>query len=461
MSNSNIIDILQMFNTISATQGTKNKLNVLKNFYESSNDETKDAVKFLLCVAMDPFVITHINKIDAVSLDPIHMIGSEIPSYCIIRSLINKLTTAKSANNELRNECSKICSMISDPALREILEKIITKKLNIGISGKFVNKLFPSLIFDGSVMLASADSSEIENWNENDIVVNVKFDGVRIIAQRTESGNFEYYTRSFNKIDKKYLPDIDLTLNQMDAKAREKFGVFPRLYFVDGELTSLERTVTSGEINKMLSGTFHSTTKFTFNVFDVVIGTILLPETITQAPLSKRIELLFDLFSPLANEQKDKSITVVSYDIMQKSMINGYFQNIVAAGGEGLIIKNLTAPYELKRSKYWVKMKEIKTADLIIRSVNPGDKGTKYQNVMGSLTCESADGNLSVNIGSGFTDEDRDNLWNNKQSIIGRIIEVEYNVVIKNKNNERLSLFLPRFKQFRNDKNAANLSSDL
>ena len=68
---------------------------------------------------------------------------------------------------------------------------------------------------------------------------------------------------------------------------------------------------------------------------------------------------------------------------------------------------------------------------------------------LGALTVQSADGSLVCNVGSGFTDEDRDTI---STDIIGSIITVKYNEIIKDKNSDTRSLFLPRFIEIRLDK---------
>ena len=62
---------------------------------------------------------------------------------------------------------------------------------------------------------------------------------------------------------------------------------------------------------------------------------------------------------------------------------------------------------------------------------------------LGALVCNYK-GNL-VNVGSGFSDEDRELFWKNKDEIIGRIIEVRYKEVTKDKKTELESLQFPSY----------------
>ena len=74
--------------------------------------------------------------------------------------------------------------------------------------------------------------------------------------------------------------------------------------------------------------------------------------------------------------------------------------------------------------------------------------------MLGALTCESSDGKIRVNVGSGFTDEDRKSIT--PENSIGKFIEVVSNGIINTVDREEYSLFLPRFVEFRFDKDEAD-----
>ena len=53
------------------------------------------------------------------------------------------------------------------------------------------------------------------------------------------------------------------------------------------------------------------------------------------------------------------------------------------------------------------------------------------------------------NIYSGYSDEDRKAIWNNKDELLGRIIEVQYFEETENQNDDSLSLRFPVFLRIR------------
>ena len=69
---------------------------------------------------------------------------------------------------------------------------------------------------------------------------------------------------------------------------------------------------------------------------------------------------------------------------------------------------------------------------------------------MGAFVCSGVDDGkeIIVNVGSGFSDDNRTEFWNNRDSIIGQIVEVRADAVTQNQDGT-YSLRFPRFLQFR------------
>ena len=66
------------------------------------------------------------------------------------------------------------------------------------------------------------------------------------------------------------------------------------------------------------------------------------------------------------------------------------------------------------------------------------------------LICEGQDDGklIQVNVGSGFTDSDRREYWDSRDSLIGQVIEVRADAVTQNQDGT-YSLRFPRFLRFR------------
>ena len=73
------------------------------------------------------------------------------------------------------------------------------------------------------------------------------------------------------------------------------------------------------------------------------------------------------------------------------------------------------------------------------------------------MICETDDGLIQTKVGTGFSDEQR-KLYT-KDFVIGKIVELEYNMRIESKREDKVdSLFLPRFIELREDKDTTNSS---
>ena len=55
---------------------------------------------------------------------------------------------------------------------------------------------------------------------------------------------------------------------------------------------------------------------------------------------------------------------------------------------------------------------------------------------------------IKVNVGSGLTDENREEIWKDKENVLGQFIEIRADAITQAENGE-YSLRLPRFKTFR------------
>jgi DNA ligase-1 len=161
----------------------------------------------------------------------------------------------------------------------------------------------------------------------------------------------------------------------------------------------------------------------------------------------------------LVKEQKskEKKIWLVASDIVQNlEEAQAIFENYLSLGLEGLILKDGSGVWEDKRAKHQIKFKGELECDLKIVAVEEGTG--KAAGMLGAIVCESSDGIVKVNVGSGFTDAHRKQYW--KENLVDKIVAVKYNARIKNKAGEE-SLFLPVFIEIRDDKSDADNAKDI
>ena len=125
-----------------------------------------------------------------------------------------------------------------------------------------------------------------------------------------------------------------------------------------------------------------------------------------------------------------------------------YNKAMVAAGYEGIMIKDPEAKYECKRSTSWLKQKPFIEVTLSISSVEEGTG--RNEGRLGAVVCHGNDDgkDIVVNVGSGFTDSDRTTYWDSRGDLLGQMIEVRADAITQNQDGT-YSLRFPRFLRFR------------
>jgi len=120
----------------------------------------------------------------------------------------------------------------------------------------------------------------------------------------------------------------------------------------------------------------------------------------------------------------------------------------IAGGYEGIMLKDTNAIYECKRSVAWLKLKPFIEVSLEVTNLEEGTG--KNVGRLGALVCSGQDDgkDITVNVGSGFSDDLRDSVWGDRDSVIGQIVEVRADAVTQNQDGS-YSLRFPRFKGFR------------
>ena len=407
-------------------------------------DNLTPELEFLLEVAYNPFITTKLNKLDMGD----GVIFGTSDKFEHVKSLVEKLKSAKAANKELREEAVWVISSFPSE-VQQTLSDVLTKNLNIGIQAKSINKAVGrELIPNPSLMLSEDDVELIEKWDT--IYCEHKYDGVRIIAIY-KNGDFQYFTRNFNQVPTEHMKYVNNELHKIVA-SNPNFDF--EGWFFDGELTDHDRKSVSGKLNRMLKGKVDGeiSKEFMFNIFDFEEEKVL---TAGKGKIlyTDRRNVLDLLWSHVTEGCKHICLSE-RWTFKSVNEMMDQYKEIVKNGGEGVICKT-NSVYECKRSRSWIKLKEVNDCDLVVTGWIPGEgRRTGY---VGSLCVSDSTGKLRVDVGSGFTDADLE-MFNdliNKNELIGKIVAIQYNLSITDKHGNH-SLFLPRFIEIRNDKSEAD-----
>ena len=334
----------------------------------------------------------------------------------------------------------------------KVIERIIDKSLDCGVQVSTANDVWPGLIKEYPCMLCSPFEQKLVDKIKFPAYAQMKMDGMRFNAIVRE-GKVEFRSRNGKEI---------LLLGHLEKEFAALAGdvdcVFDGelLVMLEGDHQFADRQTGNGILNKANKGTIsdkeaslvHAT------VWDV-IPYLYFTDGHCPVPYSKRFSSLGDLVN--AQPSKDKRIWLVSSEIVETyEKAQEIFNEYLSLGYEGIILKDGSGEWEDKRAKHQIKFKGELECDLKIVAVEEGTG--KYAGLLGAIVCESADGVVKVNVGSGFNDAHRKNL--KEKDLLGKIVAVKYNARIKNKQGEE-SLFLPIFVEVRDDKDDADSSKDI
>jgi DNA ligase-1 len=109
---------------------------------------------------------------------------------------------------------------------------------------------------------------------------------------------------------------------------------------------------------------------------------------------------------------------------------------------EGIIVRNILAPYERKRSTWVMKFKP-KQDDVykIVGFQEEVDKNGIPKGRLGALRCESGDGS-TFNVGTGFSDDEREALWDIRGTLPGMSARVEYQHISSGRKVPRFPVYV-------------------
>jgi hypothetical protein len=99
-------------------------------------------------------------------------------------------------------------------------------------------------------------------------------------------------------------------------------------------------------------------------------------------------------------------------------------QAAVMAGYEGSMFKRVDSLYSPGRSTSWIKCKPVQTceAEVYDMEVGSGRNGTQ----LGALMISIEGSGAYAKVGTGFTDQQREDIWTNPQDWVGTVIEIQH-----------------------------------
>ena len=350
--------------------------------------------------------------------------------------VLKQMEERQLTGDSMRRMVQDLCNRSKMEEWNDWYRRILIKDLRCGVTHKTVNKHSTMTVPVFECMLAD-DSKKHEKKMTGEVYVEPKLDGVRVITicdvDKDEVKMFSRNGKELNNFPK-ILEQFDSMMDQMGESM-----VF------DGEVMSDDFQTLMREIHRKGGA---KTDDAVLNVFDCLpLDYFKMGEY--EMTLAKRKQILDDFeFGP--------NISRVEYVKMNLSDDDGqkrfadYNKLCIDKGFEGIMVKPIVGSYECKRSSLWLKVKPFIEVSLTVKDVEEGTG--RNVGKLGALIVEGNDMDkfIKTNVGSGLTDNDREEFWKAKEKLIGQVVEVRADAITQNQNaKDEWSLRFPRFLRFR------------
>ncbi len=314
------------------------------------------------------------------------------------------------------------------------------------------NKAFKPMKAPSHDLLRLAEENQIDlaTFPFNEYLTSVKLDGIRFIcnngivksARGKELGN-----KHFNEVFTRLI----------------EWSVANPHYYLEGELYHPD--LTFQEITSIVRSHDGELDKLQLHLFDMF--NVTNPHLVFEG----RYNIMH---SHVMEGEWDDNVVAVEQLILpdQDSFLETFKKITEEDGGEGLMLKHLASLYKFGRATVkqgtFFKVKKFNTADVKIVGFIEGEQlkddaevRSGYWDAKTERSHKKADykksgtlgavivqmGGMEFKVGSGFTHDQRDNIWRNQPEYLNRVIEIRY-MDCGRKNLPRI----PTFVRFRSDK---------
>jgi len=363
------------------------------------------------------------------------------------KSLANDLVDRKLTGHAARDKIIYIMNKSQKNEWNFFLRRILQKDMRCGLSEKTINNVAKKnnhtkyLIPVFSCQLAQ-DSESHQKKLIGKKILEVKLDGVRAISILYPNGNVDIFSRNGKELN-----NFENIKNQLKKSILKNPIKIPMV--LDGEIISKNFQELMKQIHRKNSVQNDDATLYLFDILPFEN----FKNGIDENPYDKRIEILKKWFNEsVSDNNKIKLLDQTIVDLETPEGLEKFKKfnnNALIEGYEGIMIKEPSSYYECKRSTSWLKSKPFIEISLEVKSYEEGTGRNKGR--LGAIIAEGQDNNkfFKLNIGSGFTDKQRIDFWEKKETLIGKIIEIRADAITKNQDGEYWSLRFPRFKTFR------------
>lgn len=420
-------EVAKVIKDIGATSGYNDKLALLKK--HANTPGLKEILKFIY----NPYCKTGISDAKLSKADFMRGRGYTKLTW---QDAIKYFSTHQTGSDaDIAFACNFIDSVRETYGMdaMRLACALVTQNLKIGITATSLNNVYgKDFIPKTGCMLGTPFDDVPAHKVTWPCIVTEKLDGVRRILVK-ENGVCRLYSRSGHE---------DNGLVEILAEAKH----LPDNFVYDGELLAIgnfKDCIAQRQATNSIANSKGAKTGLSFNVFDMVpvedfyngeckiqaikrkirLGATLMDDSIQY--LTEDWSKLISAFGIYEDLQFIKPVPILGL-VSNIQNVEPIVDVIWKRGGEGVMLNTADGPYEIKRSKKLLKIKHVE--EFVLPVVDLIEGTGKYEDAMGALVClyTASDGSQSyVGVGSGFTDDQRRDIWNNPEKYIGLKAEIE------------------------------------
>ena len=404
---------------------------ILKTAHEEGLPEFFEGLK----MALDPLVTFGVKKVPERS----DVLTGQGLAWETFVELAMNLAGRKLTGHAARDAIELAMNVATTEQWNGFYRRILIKDLRCGMSEKTVNKVVPGTVPVFTCSLAH-DSANHEKKMVGEKQIEIKLDGVRVITI-IRGDKVEMFSRNG-----KQFHNFGHIIAEIEAVIKDHPVPYPLV--LDGEVMSANFQDLMKQVHRKDG---KQSTDAVLHLFDTIplgcfrAGSWDKPQSFRSAITKAWVE---------QHESVLQHVSALDWETVNLDTKEGQERFVelnkqaVDGGYEGVMIKDVDAPYECKRTHAWLKAKPFIEVTLEVKEVEEGTG--RNEGRLGAFVCEGIDDgkDIRVNVGSGFTDVHRDDYWTHRSSIVGNLVEVRADAVTQNQDGT-YSLRFPRFKTFR------------
>ncbi len=361
----------------------------------------------------------------------------------LTKKLIERDITGHAARDEIIN----LMNLSDSNEWNYFYRRILQKDMRCGMSEKTINNVAKKNNFDEYLIpvFSCQLAQDVENHKKKMIgekIIEVKLDGVRAITILYPSGKVDIFSRNGKELN-----NFEHIKKILENSIKQH--PIHEALVIDGEIVSDNFQNLMKQIHRKNITQNSDANLFLFDILSFEN----FKKGIERKTYKLRSKVLLDWYQKSVTDKNKIQIiekSAVNLDIDEgkkifkelnkKSIINGY---------EGIMIKDPDSHYECKRSTTWLKSKPFIEISLKVKDFEEGTG--RNSGKLGALIAEGEDDGkfFKLNVGSGFTDQQREEFWESKELLIGQIVEIRADSISQSQDGSHWSLRFPRFKTFR------------